>query len=611
MTPVLIIMLLSAILFILFAIVMVLLVVPFDKFAHRCCSCPNYKKRIQFCQRDECMACIGLNHTTDIDKRYRFILDSTELHPLGTKSGVDKLYENEEKEVIELAVNKNPPKKDPEEDNDDKEEEKAEQQEDDDDDYDEEELYEMYKTQIKKPKLETIYANEGLVNDNIINGINTSSRLSAAQTTTTQQRRTGGIRSRVSTVFKAIAIPQPPLSADLFVHLNQLWRAWIVMIRKYPSFKRQTDVLKEYDHLDFVNNLQDYEKILAVVSKISKLKIYSHDTLAERFISNLGFYNAYQLDDDNGQKILSAAVEIYEEIKKIESQPKQKQNKVGRRTTLKNFTFIRFSMVKKYDDEFIDNEDNVIGNFSPRANKDSSTCDKDIESCQYVTRIMHALSVYSRFDLQNEADQDKMVIYFEDEYMTLLDDHIHFNNSHAVNQRKLLENAYHLFCDVQSCGALLRYYNEQKEDVECDEEVIFYRDIMDSLHCSIYHPYKMDFGITKQFSEEVDDGRRYSKFNIEWTQEQTFMEGLCEHLKDKGIKQDMIQDMLDICREEEYDSDAIIQDFICFEDDQKTDNTNNMSQLLPKCSNQMESFVNLTNGIVYHLCFCILYIFYI
>eukprot|EP01084_Bolivina_argentea_P076520 138693_1 len=126
------------------------------------------------------------------------------------------------------------------------------------------------------------------------------------------------------------------------------------------------------------------------------------------------------------------------------------------------------------------------------------------KSCNYVQRIVNALKYYSILDVSDSTnkDQQKLIEYCS-ENESLLDDYIHILSTH--NTHKDLDEIYNLLlrdslikeCDIFNCKLSVRHFrnrnNETQEmkvqDLEINNEFLFFRDLMDAMHCYLFHAY--------------------------------------------------------------------------------------------------------------------------
>eukprot|EP01084_Bolivina_argentea_P259573 438031_1 len=217
----------------------------------------------------------------------------------------------------------------------------------------------------------------------------------------------------------------------------------------------------------------------------------------------------------------------------------------------------------------------------------SMDCDSNIE-CQCTTRMIDVIKCYELIerDAINEEYMDKVNI------SALLDDYIHIlikhDNGHLHYMANLLmADERSMKCDSKNCKKILRYYRSRENDIELklnnidiDSPSSLYRDIMDQIHCNVFHFYDMGMRVKKnaqnsdirqQLKEQlqvlnVDDNttNRYNKYNIDIKyKENTFTDGLFAEMLCKKISYKVIQHLQKQLENEEYDSDALKSDIRC------------------------------------------------
>ena len=123
-------------------------------------------------------------------------------------------------------------------------------------------------------------------------------------------------------------------------------------------------------------------------------------------------------------------------------------------------------------------------------------CPGKIEAgCEYTNQVMDVLKYYQTLDLENEINQQIMIKYFHQKTSVFLDDYTHFITKHLNDVYQQTTNFDINECNFVECPILARHHRDKeieqtnREDQQLDDDFIFYRDIMDSLHCTIYHQY--------------------------------------------------------------------------------------------------------------------------
>eukprot|EP01084_Bolivina_argentea_P049313 90713_1 len=143
------------------------------------------------------------------------------------------------------------------------------------------------------------------------------------------------------------------------------------------------------------------------------------------------------------------------------------------------------------------------------------------DGCNQTKRIVDALKYYESLNIvSNEKDKLKLVKYFHETYKSLLDDYIHIVVEH--NNRNDLDQIYDLLatnCNIQHCLVCVRHFRNRNNDkyVQQDQELIFYRDILDTIHCYLLHLYdtalrvRVDSATDEEYNNDnnVDDSASF------------------------------------------------------------------------------------------------------
>ena len=141
-------------------------------------------------------------------------------------------------------------------------------------------------------------------------------------------------------------------------------------------------------------------------------------------------------------------------------------------------------------------------------------CNGVVAKCHCTKRMLQALEFYQQLNLHSHTDQQRCISYFKNTYTQLMNDWTHFMSKHndMIELEQLFEdniiNNYHLNpCHSMNCLFAIRHHRDRrcKNDAQSnidknrvniddiDIEYLFYQDIMDGIHCYIYHLY--DFGM--------------------------------------------------------------------------------------------------------------------
>eukprot|EP01083_Nonionella_stella_P185725 677925_1 len=124
-------------------------------------------------------------------------------------------------------------------------------------------------------------------------------------------------------------------------------------------------------------------------------------------------------------------------------------------------------------------------------------------SCPSIKRLRCALKYYHSLDVEcNEDHQQNMVQFCNETYTSLIDDFIHIIIEHNTNLEPATWQYQLEPCSLLHCRSLRRHHRDRRtetiltdgiqiHDFAHDDEFVFYRDTMDSVHCYLYHLYDM------------------------------------------------------------------------------------------------------------------------
>eukprot|EP01084_Bolivina_argentea_P076315 138309_1 len=159
-------------------------------------------------------------------------------------------------------------------------------------------------------------------------------------------------------------------------------------------------------------------------------------------------------------------------------------------------------------------------------------CDSTLQ-CKCVERIIMVLKFYQMINensIINDKHNELILEYFNkyeylvNDYHHIIVDHLNSSTTCTNNyQFSLLHNeiAKHIKCDVIKCQQYKRY-SRNRENVEKatnkikDENVLFYIDLLDNIHCYFVHSYHIGFRIkhnikneSKQELQDIDSKQLY------------------------------------------------------------------------------------------------------
>eukprot|EP01083_Nonionella_stella_P174971 607957_1 len=334
-------------------------------------------------------------------------------------------------------------------------------------------------------------------------------------------------------------------------HLNELWHETMTFMGKQEAFRQQSDVLNRLKSYDFVYNFDDYTFVLGKMLKIHEMKanIQSEDALANNIMKLFGFIVPQLADIEEEYENILRIYRKFEEIEKLQINDDT------------NSKFIHILDDDKHDEQFKNNEDNIIGDFGHRRKNDDeqfnnlnpmdAKCSR--QSCQCLERIRVSLSYFACLDIQNEIDQNRLVQYCAEKHPKLIDDYIHIITEHKAGCDH--DNA----CPADHCLALERYHSTQMTQFQQTDNAndhdnahfVVLSDILDGTHCFLHHPDAI--GLRRQTD-------KYNLIKYNSKDADCFLDGLCGYMLDMKVSKDTIARLFSYLASEQYDSDVLIYD---------------------------------------------------
>eukprot|EP01083_Nonionella_stella_P103065 294073_1 len=118
-----------------------------------------------------------------------------------------------------------------------------------------------------------------------------------------------------------------------------------------------------------------------------------------------------------------------------------------------------------------------------------------------IERIQTALQYYENME-EKQTDDGQLVYLCNTIYKSLLEDWIHVLAEHPKHPIEP-----HYTCDILYCPIANRhYFNKMVHDINVETEAVFYRELLDSIHCYVYHLEDVGLRVlTKCRLEQSDD----------------------------------------------------------------------------------------------------------
>eukprot|EP01084_Bolivina_argentea_P276966 472698_1 len=143
-----------------------------------------------------------------------------------------------------------------------------------------------------------------------------------------------------------------------------------------------------------------------------------------------------------------------------------------------------------------------------KCNESESKSDRSY--CHSATTLQLIESLIFTFkDSDEYTDKDKFIKYTNKEYPHLLNDYIHIMEKHYNDIDNISSLMLHDFglmnpCDASNCLLLFRHFRDRNNDNIAnqtkDTNLLFYIDIMDSIHCYLIHLY--DIGMRAKVNKQ-------------------------------------------------------------------------------------------------------------
>jgi len=137
-------------------------------------------------------------------------------------------------------------------------------------------------------------------------------------------------------------------------------------------------------------------------------------------------------------------------------------------------------------------------------------------TCTHLDRMILTLKFYSKWNVVTDAhDKEQFMEFVNGIYVTLLSDYVHIMEKHhdACDWKREIDVIYKKWgedfrsykpCDIKNNNCLLldvhrKGRDEEEEKAESEEvesrQLVFYRDLMDSMHCYLLHQHENGFRI--------------------------------------------------------------------------------------------------------------------
>ena len=141
-----------------------------------------------------------------------------------------------------------------------------------------------------------------------------------------------------------------------------------------------------------------------------------------------------------------------------------------------------------------------------------SQCSSDeFLNCASIPRLIQALAYYAKLDvIGNEGDRNDFVRFVTEIYPELLNDFTHLVSQHNHSLQQIKEHFLEdTACKIATCEHSSRHYRQEKKKQvdysvkhKLDPELVFFIDLMDSLHFYLFHCIESGFRDIKTSDSE-------------------------------------------------------------------------------------------------------------
>eukprot|EP01084_Bolivina_argentea_P256131 431122_1 len=239
----------------------------------------------------------------------------------------------------------------------------------------------------------------------------------------------------------------------------------------------------------------------------------------------------------------------------------------------------------------------------------------------FVERVIHLIKLYHCLDIENNSQHaDTLLDYCDEKYIddcSLLDDCIQMVTKFQTSmQLEMIFNQYITTnCDIKQCKSFIRQNMQNKNVVE-DKNLMFYANLLDSMHCYLYHTWDLGMRVRQSEIQHNDTKENYvfsnmrnsivtrkkglinifgkkinrfetSKFNIITSNDDAEASNTCTTFMDTLYAQIDINISWDL-EDEQYDTDAIQMEL-------EEKNTANIQMFLTHDKSQYQMICNLVH----------------
>eukprot|EP01084_Bolivina_argentea_P000584 1096_1 len=169
---------------------------------------------------------------------------------------------------------------------------------------------------------------------------------------------------------------------------------------------------------------------------------------------------------------------------------------------------------------------------------------KSINKCGHTKRILDILSEYQFI---NNDDESAVIALCTQQYDSLVNDYIHLlevHNSESDLDKilNLITDEYNFAeCNLNNCALAVRCHrdrdNNDTSNNSSDVDYIFYQDLLDQIHCFLFHLYDVGWRVKSKNSQIV--GNENITDDNKWTDH--VFANVCDVINDKKKQLQNIQ----------------------------------------------------------------------
>eukprot|EP01084_Bolivina_argentea_P314757 545206_1 len=140
---------------------------------------------------------------------------------------------------------------------------------------------------------------------------------------------------------------------------------------------------------------------------------------------------------------------------------------------------------------------------------DALICDLPAIACHHILALKQVITNYSKHTTEDNISE--ISAKFTDSIVDIINDFHHLLLFHDKDDKEF-QSIYNLFaeafeCNADKCKTILRHYRNREKDFDSCLSVtnIFMEDILNQIHCHIYHQYDIGFRLTDTDKQQINE----------------------------------------------------------------------------------------------------------